>query len=178
MGGITNLNLIMKTLIVVRHAKSGWDDASLSDFERTLTDRGKSDAVMMVGRLIQKSIRIDAFVSSPARRAEQTAKIFMNEYKAKEESLLLVRSLYEGSVKDLYATINNLNNKSEVVALFAHNPGVTDFINSTECSPVYNMPTCAVFGLAVETSDWKEFRKAKKEFLFFDYPKNMPSVNE
>lgn len=163
---------------MVRHAKSGWDDASLSDFERTLTGRGKSDAIMMARRLIEKSIGIEAFVSSSAKRAQQTAKIFMNEYAVSEKSLLLVPSLYEGSVKDFYVTINSLNDKYDVVALFAHNPGVTDFVNSTECSPVYNMPTCAVFGTAIETSHWKEFANAKKEFLFFDYPKNIPSINE
>ncbi|MEO9004160.1 MAG: histidine phosphatase family protein [Ginsengibacter sp.] len=168
----------MKTLLIVRHAKSGWDDDSLSDFERTLTDRGKSDAIMMARRLIEKSIGIEAFVSSSARRAQQTAKIFMNEYATTEKSPLLIPSLYEGSVKDFNTAINSFNDESDVVALFAHNPGVTDFVNSTECSPIYNMPTCAVFGMAIETSHWKEFRKAKKEFLFFDYPKNIPTINE
>lgn len=162
----------MKTLIVVRHAKSGWDDASLSDFERTLTGRGKSDAVLMARRLLEKSIEIDAFVSSPARRAQQTAKVFMNEYTSTEKSPLLVPSLYDGSVKDFYTAINNLNDENNVIALFAHNPGVTDFVNSTECSPVYNMPTCAVFGLRIKAYHWKDFINAEKEFLFFDYPKN------
>ena len=70
----------MKTLLIIRHAKSGWDDPSLSDFNRTLTERGKSDAVMMAKRIKNNSIKIDAFVSSPAKRAKKTAKIFMKEY--------------------------------------------------------------------------------------------------
>ena len=162
----------MKTLLLIRHAKSGWDDASSSDIERTLTEQGKSDAAMMARRLIEKSIDIDAFVSSSAKRARQTAQIFMNECKVSEKKLLLASSLYEASVKDFYGIIDSLNDEDNVVALFAHNPGVTDFVNSVGCSPVYNMPTCAVYGVKIKTNHWKEFVAAEKEFLFFDYPKN------
>jgi phosphohistidine phosphatase len=162
----------MKTLLLIRHAKSGWDDPSLSDFERTLTERGKSDAKMMAERIKERPIEIDLFVSSPAKRAKKTAKIFMKEYDEKEKKLLLEPNLYEGSVKDFSKTIENLDDKEKQVAVFAHNPGITEFVNSLECSPVYNMPTCAVFALKIKTKHWKYFHEAEKEFLFFDYPKN------
>ncbi|HUZ60462.1 MAG TPA: histidine phosphatase family protein [Hanamia sp.] len=162
----------MKTLLLIRHAKSSWDDPSLSDFDRILTDRGKSDAAMMAKRIKAKSIKIDAFVSSPAKRAKKTAEIFMKEYKEKEKNLILVSSLYEASIKDFYDVVENLDDKFDTVALFSHNPGITGFINSLECSRIYNMPTCAVFALKLKTKHWKEFRESKKEFLFFDYPKN------
>ena len=166
----------MKTLLIIRHAKSGWDDASLSDFDRTLTDRGKSDAAMMAKRIKKSLIEIDAFVSSPAKRAKKTAKIFMKEYEKDEKHLSLVPSLYEALVKDFYDVVENLDDKNNSVALFSHNPGVTEFINSLECSPIYNMPACAVFALKIKTKHWKEFSEAKKEFLFFDYPKaSLPS---
>ncbi len=163
----------MKTLLIIRHAKSGWEDASLADFDRTLTDRGKDDARMMANRMISKSIKIDAFVSSPAKRAKKTAKLFMTEYGMSEKDLLLITSLYEPTVQKFYAVVGNLNDKNETVALFGHNPTITEFVNSLECSPIYNMPTCAVFALKIRTDKWKEFGEAKKEFLFFDYPKNL-----
>jgi phosphohistidine phosphatase len=162
----------MKTLLLVRHAKSSWDDASLPDFERKLNYRGKSDAKMMAKRIKEKEIDIDLFVSSPAKRAKKTAKIFMKEMDAKEKNLQLIPSLYEGSVHDFYDAIENLHHKENVVALFAHNPGITEFINSLDCSPIYEMPTCGVFSAKIKTKDWKDFRQAEKEFLFFDYPKN------
>jgi phosphohistidine phosphatase len=162
----------LKTLLLVRHAKSGWDNPSLSDFDRTLTERGKSDAKMMAKRIKEQSIDIDCFVASPAKRAKKTAKIFMKEFKKDEEELLLRPDLYEGSVRDFYHTIENLPERKKIVAVFAHNPGITDFINSLQCSPVHNMPTCAVFALKIKTKDWKDFHEAAKEFLFFDYPKN------
>lgn len=162
----------MKTLLIIRHAKSGWDDVSLSDFDRTLTERGKSDAVMMAKRIKKNSIKIDAFISSPARRAKKTAAIFMKEFNESEKKLSLIASLYEASVKDFYDAIETLNDKDDNVALFSHNPGITEFVNSLDCSPVYNMPTCAVFALKIKAKQWKSFREADKEFLFFDYPKN------
>ena len=162
----------MKTLLIIRHAKSGWDDPSLSDFNRTLTERGKSDAAMMAKRIIMNIIKIDAFVSSPAKRAKKTAKIFMKEYKKNETDLLLIPSLYEPSVADFYDAVETLDDKNDIVAIFSHNPGITEFVNSLECSPIYNMPTCAIFGLKIKTKHWKEFTEAEKEFLFFDYPKN------
>jgi phosphohistidine phosphatase len=162
----------MKTLLLIRHAKSGWDDASLPDFERTLTGRGKSDAQMMAKRLIKKSIRIDAFVSSPAKRAKKTAEIFMKEFDEDEKKIELISSLYEASVKDFYDAIEIFNDKYDTIALFAHNPGITDFTNSLRCSSAYSMPTCAVFVLEIKSKHWEKFREAEKKFLFFDYPKN------
>ena len=63
----------MKTLLLIRHAKSSWDDPGLSDYERPLNERGKKDAPAMAEKLYERGIKIDAFVTSPARRARKTA---------------------------------------------------------------------------------------------------------
>lgn len=162
----------MKTLLLIRHAKSSWDNLGLTDFERPLNERGKHDAPAMAKRVIEKKIEIDLFVSSPAKRAKKTAEIFMHEFDAKEKKLLIVPSLYEASIDNFYDTIRNLKDKNDSVAIFAHNPGITDFINSIDCHPLYDMPTSAVFALKIKTKEWENFREAEKEFLFFDYPKN------
>jgi phosphohistidine phosphatase len=162
----------MKTLLLIRHAKSSWDNSILSDFERPLNERGKQDAPMMAKRIKDKKIEIDAFVSSPAKRAKKTAELFMHEFDIKGKKLVLVPSLYEASLNNFYDAVENLNYKDDIIALFAHNPGITDFVNSLECSPVYNMPTCAVYALKIKTKSWSDFKEADKEFLFFDYPKN------
>lgn len=163
----------MKTLLLIRHAKSSWNDVTLPDFERPLNERGKHDAPLMAKKVKDKKIEIDAFVSSPAKRAKKTAEIFMDEFDAKMKKLILIPSLYEATVEKFYDAVENLKDKNETVALFAHNPGITDFINSLECTPVYDMPTCAVYAIKIKTKTWKEFREAKKEFLFFEYPKNI-----
>lgn len=163
----------MKTLILIRHSKSSWNNIGLQDFERSLNERGKHDAPVMAKRLHDRKIDIDLFISSPAKRAKKTAEIFMHEFGAKEKKLLTVQSLYEASIDNFYDAVQKiLKDKNNTVAIFAHNPGITDFINSLECFPVPDMPTSGVFALKIKTNSWKEFKDADKEFLFFDYPKN------
>jgi len=123
----------MKTLFLIRHAKSSWDNIALPDIDRPLNERGKYDAPLMAKKLEDKKIEIDAFVSSPAKRAKKTAEIFMDVLGAKEKKLVLVRSLYEATSENYFDIIENLQDKYDTVALFAHNPGITDFINSLEC---------------------------------------------
>jgi len=160
-----------KILILVRHAKSSWDDPSLSDFERPLNERGKKDAPEMAKRLSSKKIRIDAFVSSPAKRARQTCKYFTKEFDPKRKNIVQEPKLYEAGEQNFYEVIEGFKNKWDSVAIFSHNPGISSFANSLTEDRIDDMPTCGVLAVKVETDKWKEFRTAKKEFLFFDYPK-------
>jgi phosphohistidine phosphatase len=162
----------MKSLYIVRHAKSSWDNIALPDFERTLNERGKKDAPEMAKRLLERKIKIDAFVSSPAKRAKKTAKLFIEAFGSDEDKIILVENLYHASGETFYEVISGLEDSNKHVALFSHNPGITDFVN-TLCDGVRidNMPTCAVFAIEIDTKKWSEFRTANKKFLFFDYPK-------
>ena len=162
----------MKTLILIRHAKSSWDAPGLSDSERPLNERGKKDAPEMAKRLKQKGIKVDLFVSSPAKRARQTAKCFAEEYDVKKDDILLVEDLYMASQEGFYGAVSQLNDKNDVVALFSHNPGISEFASSLTNVRVDDMPTCAMFALQVQTDKWKNFQDSEKNFLFFDYPKN------
>src|SRR5665647_1784759 len=160
----------MKTLLLIRHAKSDWDNI-LSDFDRPLNERGKHDAPIMAKRIKDRKIEIDAFGSSPAKRAKKTAELFMHEYDVKEKKLLFVPSLYEASSNDFYNAVFDLKDKFDTVAIFGHNPGITDFLNSLSCTTIDNMPTCSVYALKIKTKNWVDFKKADKDFLFFYYPK-------
>ena len=162
----------MKTLILVRHAKSSWDNSFPTDFERPLNERGKHDAPHMAKKLSERKITIDLFISSPAKRAKKTAEIFMHEFDVKEKNLLTIPALYGASVQVFLEVIADINDKNDTVALFSHNPGITEFINLLDCYPVYDMPTCGVFALKIKSKKWKDINDADKEFLFFDYPKN------
>ncbi len=162
-----------KTLLIIRHAKSSWDIGTLTDFERPLNDRGKKDAPEMAKRLIDQNILIDTFVSSPAKRAKKTAELFCGAYDKKESDILLVSMLYHADVNNFYEVIEQLDITSDMVAIFSHNPGITEFVNTlTDAVRVDNMPTCGVFAIQIQSDKWADFRKAKKQFLFFDYPKN------
>lgn len=162
----------MKTLLLVRHAKSSWDDITMADFDRPLNDRGKKDAPEMATRIKEKPVQIDLFVSSPAKRAKRTARYFAEEFKADKDDIMLVDELYGAGPAIFEKTVNGLPDKHDTVAIFSHNPGITEFVNSLTIVKVDDMPTCAVFGASAEVNTWKDFMKAEKKFLFFDYPKN------
>ncbi len=161
----------MKKLFIVRHAKS---DQSFwgNDFERPLNERGKTDAPVMGKRLMEKEPGIDAWVSSPAKRAKKTAELFCAAYNKNEKDIIYISSLYHAPAETFYEVIANLDNGFNAVAIFSHNPGITYFVNSLAASArIDNMPTCAIFAIQSDISEWSQFAKAKKEFLFFDYPK-------
>jgi len=161
----------VKKLFIIRHAKS---DQSFfgNDFERPLNDRGKADAPVMAKRLLQKQSAIDAFISSPAKRAKRTAESFCTVYGRKDDDLIFVSALYHAPPEIFYDVIGLLDEKFNTVAIFSHNPGITYFVNSLIPEiQVDNMPTCAIFAVQANITQWSEFSKAKKEFLFFDYPK-------
>lgn len=164
----------MKTVILVRHAKSSWDDASQTDFERPLNDRGKKDAPEMAERLLKKGIPIDAFVSSPAKRAKKTATIFAKAFDKEKDDVLLADQLYHAHEKDFYEVISQLPESMNNIAVFSHNPGLTDFVNALtpDAIRIDNVPTCGMFAITFQGS-WQQFREAQKTFLFFDYPKNL-----
>lgn len=161
----------MKTLFLVRHAKSSWDDITISDFERPLNDRGKKDAPMMAHRLAEKRIRIDAFVSSPAKRAKKTALFFAKEFGVDEKEIVFKTELYAAPINIFYDVIGKLDNSSENIALFSHNPGITDFANSLTPVKTDDMPTCSIFAVKCNVEKWSDFAGCEKEFWFFDYPK-------
>jgi phosphohistidine phosphatase len=160
----------MKSLLLVRHAKSSWD-LDVDDFDRPLNHRGKHDAPAMAKRLQKKDIKIDAIVSSPAKRALATAACFADEYNIKEKDIIAIPSLYEPTVGAFYDAIKELDDDLKRVAIFSHNPGITNFANSLGVATVDDMPTCAVFAVKADIKKWEDFAEAKKEFWFFDYPK-------
>jgi phosphohistidine phosphatase len=101
----------MKALLLIRHAKSDWDNAGLSDFDRPLNERGKKNAPEMAQRLLDKKINIDAFVASPAKRAAKTAKYFAETYGVKKENILWVDELYLASTTAFLKVVSSLKNK-------------------------------------------------------------------
>lgn len=161
-----------KTLILVRHAKSSWDDNSLPDFDRPLNDRGKGDAPVMARKLRDQKVKIDAFFSSPAQRAKKTASIFAKEYDTNKKDINLVPELYEAEVQDFYEVIGKVDRDYQNIAVFSHNPGITDFANSLTETRIDNIPTCGIFAIRVDSKKWSDFKDSKKEFWFFDSPKN------
>ena len=161
----------MKTLIIIRHAKAE-QTFTLNDFERSLNERGKADAPVMAKRLHKKT-KIDAFVSSPAKRTKKTAEFFASAYNVDHKDIIYVSALYQASSRIFFEVVAELDDRFNSVAIFAHNPGITNFANElVPEATLDNMPTCSVFAVQAEVDQWSAFGKAKRTFLFFDFPKD------
>jgi len=162
----------MKTLLLIRHAKSDWSDSSQSDFDRPLNERGKKDAPKMAQRLWQRDLKIDLFISSPAKRARKTAEEFVKVYGNKKE-VQLKSALYLAASDTFYSIIEQADPRADTIAVFSHNPGITEFANSLTTARIDNIPTCGVFAVSIDTDRWENFSSADKSFVFFDYPKGI-----
>lgn len=162
----------MKTVILVRHAKSSWDSGVASDFDRPLNDRGKHDAPMMAKRLASRDLKIDAFISSPAKRAKKTAEEFAEVFGVKEKNIILEPELYHAGINAFSSVIANADDSFKTIAIFSHNPGITEFANTLTEHVLANMPTTGIFAVNSNAESWKEFMDSEKKLLFFDYPKN------
>ena len=161
----------MKELIVVRHAKSSWANIGQDDFSRPLNERGHHDAPMMAERLIRNGIKIEQFISSSAFRAFTTATYFAQAWEQESTDIIQHQSLYHALPVKFIEAIVQIDNNINTAAIFAHNPGITEFVNQLTDTKIDNMPTCGVFAIKLEISKWKDFKKGSKQFWFFNYPK-------
>lgn len=162
----------MKKILLVRHAKSSWD-FNIEDFDRPLNDRGHSAAPEMAKRLLKKDVAIDAFISSPAVRALSTAEYFAKAYDVKAKHIQTIPSLYHAAPEAFFSVIEELDDSLKTIAIFSHNPGITEFANQQTDTRIDNMPTCGIFAIKADIKHWKDYRSAQKTFWFFDYPKSM-----
>jgi len=163
----------MKIILLVRHAKSSWANFEVTDEDRPLNERGKKNAPEMAKRLLKRKISIDAFISSPARRARDTAAYFAEAYGVNKNQIVLVPELYMARHDDFVKTIRNAPQNANCIAIFSHNNGITDFANVISNTRIDEMPTCAVFAVKSDIDDWTQFYPENNEYYFFDYPKNV-----
>ncbi|MGV3687241.1 MAG: SixA phosphatase family protein [Daejeonella sp.] len=161
-----------KQLLLVRHAKSDWNDIQLPDFKRPLNSRGKANAPEMARRLVKKNIIPEQIVSSSAVRAIATARYFAKELGIEESAIIQNREIYEAFPHELMSIINSLDNIYSFTALFGHNPGITNLVTSLCNKDLYNIPTCGVALIRFPFDDWKMVSAGTGELAFYDYPKN------
>jgi phosphohistidine phosphatase len=165
----------MKTLTLVRHAKSSWDDSSLSDRDRGLNARGERDAPVMGKRIAAAGVRPSMIITSPAVRAWTTAKIIAQEIGYPIEFLQRENDLYLASLDTLLDVVVAQENEFNHLMIVGHNPGLTDFANFLSPGLTSNLPTAGVVSVSLNIEDWKLYERPTTELLVFDYPKKQSS---
>jgi phosphohistidine phosphatase len=165
----------MKTLFLVRHAKSSWDDVTLADEDRPLNDRGKRDAPKMGKRLARRQMRVDLMLSSPARRAIKTARLIAAKLDYKRKDILVVERLYPGAVSDLLKIVRGLGNKVDRVMLVGHHPAISQLAHRFS-SDIAHMPTCAVAHFEFDATKWRDVRRSVLAAASFERPRRRPPL--
>ena len=161
----------MKTLYIVRHAKSSWDERGISDHDRKLNSRGKRDAPKMGELLNGKGYHPDIMYSSSAKRALTTAKIIAEKIAYPVDNIVVSKNVYDATTNDLVNLINIIDDKYESVMLFGHNPSFTVLANLLADKYIDNMPTCAVAVIELNIESWKEIESDCGKLIAFEYPK-------
>ena len=164
----------MKTLYLVRHAKSSWKFPELRDFDRPLNGRGKRNAPDMGKRLKAMGILPDLLIASPANRALTTARKIAENIGYPVEDILENDDIYHGSENTLLQVIKSADGDVNELMLFGHNPGFTDLANLLGDQWIDNIPTCGIVALGFDVTDWSEVTPGTGRNLFFDYPKKIP----
>ncbi|NWF36640.1 histidine phosphatase family protein [Mariprofundus sp. KV] len=160
----------MKQLILVRHAKSSWDDLSARDFDRDLNDRGHCDAQEMGQRLARRGFKPDAFMISSSRRTRSTAYLMADQLAFSHADIELKDELYLASPSTMLKAIRQTPDHVQRLALLAHNPGITELTNRLARTYINNVPTCGLAILEMDISSWNEVG-GRALLLDFDYPK-------
>ncbi|MBL7855591.1 MAG: histidine phosphatase family protein [Cyclobacteriaceae bacterium] len=162
----------MKTLFLVRHAKSSWDEPNLADHDRPLNKRGNKDAPRMAKRLKEREVLVDLMVSSTATRALDTCKIFAEKLKYQGKKIVEEKKLYHASPDEMLRAVRQLPDENEHVFLFGHNPGLTEFANNLSGEEIMNVPTCGIVEIHFDVDSWQAVRWKSGRCVWFDFPKS------
>lgn len=165
----------MKTLYIVRHAKSSWGDPSLADHDRPLNQRGRRDAPDMAGRLRERDVKLDRLIVSSARRAQETSVFFADGLDVAAGQCETESQLYEASPEVWLRVIQGLDERWETVMMIGHNPTITALANGLGRVDIANVPTCGVLECRYRGELWGNFGDRPADVTVeFDYPKNLP----
>lgn len=142
----------MKTLYILRHAKSSWADADMSDFDRPLNDRGYSAAPFMGELMAREGFEPYLILSSPAKRAKHTAELVKKAGKLDAE-LRFEHRIYEASPQTLRQIINEIDDTYPSAMIVGHNPGLEGFIRFLT-GTLQPFPTAALAVIDIDTDTW------------------------
>jgi len=167
----------MKTIAIIRHAKSSWTNANLRDHDRPLNARGERDAPIMAKHLLNNEYQINKIVTSTAKRAEQTAKSFADLHQVTSDNFYTSPNLYHAGIGDWITVLEEYwhlvdDSQESLIAFYAHNPGITNIINWLCDENLFNVPTCgcAIIGFQ---DDLERIDSGVAQLIHYFYPKGI-----
>ncbi len=161
----------MKTLYLVRHAKSSWKYPRLDDFERPLNKRGRKNAPFMGSILRELKASPDIIVSSPANRAAMTARIIAAALDYPLDDIRYSEAIYEFGEKALIEVVKEIDDDVNQAMVVGHNPATNGLANYIGDQSIGNIPTCGVFCVELDIASWSNIKAHCGKVKFFEYPK-------
>lgn len=162
---------MMKNLLIIRHAKSSWDNPDLDDKERPLSKRGYEDAPLMANVLKGYNINIDKIFCSSALRAKTTIEIFSKVLSIDNQKIIFTDELYNASRRDILNFLKQLSDDLVNIGIVGHNPGLTDLAHYLLYDFNHELPTCALVLIELEIDKWSNLKSGTGTLKFFEYPK-------
>jgi phosphohistidine phosphatase len=148
----------MKTLLLMRHAKSSWKESNIPDHDRPLNRRGKHDAPLMGKLLRDQKMNLDLIISSTALRAETTANLIAKAVRYKGK-IVLDKSIYDAEPMDLLTLLSNCSGEYNCILLIGHNPTLEETVQMLTNSPEITMATCAIAHLTLSIDTWTDLKE-------------------
>lgn len=164
----------MKTIYIVRHAKSSWDISDQPDERRPLLEKGKKRTKRVIDFLHKKKIKVDYIISSHAVRAHDTAKLLAHGLKYPTEEIKIDRQIYYSDGESILDQFYDLPSRFDSVMIVGHNPTLTDLANRFLDKPVDNLPTSGVVSITFDTEKWEEVLLSRRKTNFVLFPKELP----
>lgn len=162
----------MKTLLIVRHAKSDWKDENLSDFDRPLNARGEKNAPEMALRMKHHGLKPDLIWSSAAKRAKLTAELIAKTIDYPEEAIVFDEALYHAGRRSLLEQIQSQSKAHRFIMLVGHNPGLSMLASELGSITIDNIPTTGMALMNFQVSDWSQIEMGGGSLVWYDYPKS------
>lgn len=144
----------------------------MRDHDRPLNKRGKKAAPEMGRRLKQRGVRLDAIVSSDARRAVDTAEAVARVLDLPMDALRRAPDLYDAGTAEVFDLIRRFDDRWQQVLVVGHNPGFTDLANRFSPQPIVNIPTAGIVAFWFDASAWRDIDREHLTASMYDYPKN------
>ncbi len=161
----------MKTLYLVRHGKSSWENYSHQDYERPLIDKGIARTRKIGNFLLERKVQPELIISSHAVRAFDTAKLLAEKLKYPIERIRVDQNLYFLGQQAMEDIIHSLDNTLESVMLVGHNPDMTNFVNVFLSEKIDYLPTTGVVCVSFKTNKWENVFLVEREIPFTITPK-------
>lgn len=169
----------MKTLYLVRHAKSSWKHPELEDHERPLLEKGKKRTRKIIEFLLEKNITVSYMISSPAVRSYETARYIAAAFGYPLEKIKLSPHLYYGNHSSMLSIIQAIPDAFTNVMVIGHNPSITNFVNRFFTPSMDYLPTSGVICIQFDTDHWGKIAEAATHLGFIVYPRMIrPSKSE